>query len=230
MGVKARAVAGCTPAGTPRAAGKAGSGLNLSRGNEQTTAGTPRAAGAENPFLCFFPTSFGPMAIVWSLHAGKPGILQVVLSRPSITAGCIARGASPGMVESSCPEVDGVVEGIRACLAGENVPLSLDAVRMDLLGGFQQRVLRAEHAVPRGSVSTYGRIAAHLGVPGGARAVGTALATNPFPIIVPCHRAIRSDGTLGGFQGGLHMKRALLLLEGVSFTDRGRVADTQYYY
>lgn len=170
------------------------------------------------------------MAIVWSLHAGKPGILQVVLSRPAAGSGCIARGAPAGMVESSCPEIDRVAEGIRACLAGGNVSFSLDAVRMDLLGAFQQRVLRAEHAIPRGSVSTYGRIAVHLGVPGGARAVGTALATNPFPLIVPCHRAIRSDGTLGGFQGGLGMKRSLLLLEGVSFTDRGRVADARYHY
>jgi methylated-DNA-[protein]-cysteine S-methyltransferase len=59
-------------------------------------------------------------------------------------------------------------------------------------------------------VSTYQRIAGHLGSPQAARAVGTTLAHNPFPIIVPCHRAIRTDGTLGGFQGGMEMKRALL--------------------
>jgi methylated-DNA-[protein]-cysteine S-methyltransferase len=79
-------------------------------------------------------------------------------------------------------------------------------------------------------VSTYRRIAGHLGVPGGARAVGNALATNPFPIVIPCHRAIRSDGTLGGYQGGLVMKRALLEQEGVDIDERGRVLSLGLYY
>jgi methylated-DNA-[protein]-cysteine S-methyltransferase len=88
----------------------------------------------------------------------------------------------------------------------------------------------AEREIPRGWVSTYGRIATHLGVPGGARAVGGALARNPFPIIIPCHRAIRSDGSLGGFQGGPDMKRALLEFEGVGFSSTGRVAAERFYY
>ena len=78
-------------------------------------------------------------------------------------------------------------------------------------------------------VSTYRRIAAHLGVPKGARAVGNALATNPFPIVIPCHRAIRSDGALGGYQGGLAMKRALLMQEGVDVDERGRVVSPRLY-
>jgi methylated-DNA-[protein]-cysteine S-methyltransferase len=79
-------------------------------------------------------------------------------------------------------------------------------------------------------VSTYGRIAAHLGIPGGARAVGNALATNPFPIVIPCHRAIRSDGTLGGYQGGLAMKRALLEQEGVTIDERDKVVSPRLCY
>jgi methylated-DNA-[protein]-cysteine S-methyltransferase len=79
-------------------------------------------------------------------------------------------------------------------------------------------------------VSTYGRIARHLAIPGGARAVGRALARNPFPIIIPCHRAIRSDGRLGGFQGGPAMKRALLELEGVECSSTGRVSAERLYY
>jgi methylated-DNA-[protein]-cysteine S-methyltransferase len=69
-----------------------------------------------------------------------------------------------------------------------------------------------------------------LGKPSAARAVGRALATNPFPIIIPCHRAVRSDGSLGGYQGGLAMKRALLEMEGVEFDARGRVATPGFYY
>jgi len=76
----------------------------------------------------------------------------------------------------------------------------------------------------------YNLIAQHLGKTNGARAVGNALAANPFPLIVPCHRAIRSDGNLGGFQGGLNMKAALLEKEGILLDGRGRVVGAKYYY
>ena len=93
-----------------------------------------------------------------------------------------------------------------------------------------QRVLRAEHRIPRGWVSTYSRIAAYVGVPGSARAVGNALAQNPFPILIPCHRAIRADGSLGGYQGGTAMKRVLLEREGQTFSPTGEVLLQQVYY
>ncbi len=64
----------------------------------------------------------------------------------------------------------------------------------------------------------------------GARVVGNALARNPFPIIIPCHRAIKSNGALGGFQGGIKMKRALLELEGIEFSERGMVVTKRIYY
>jgi methylated-DNA-[protein]-cysteine S-methyltransferase len=72
-------------------------------------------------------------------------------------------------------------------------------------------------------VTTYGRLAARLGAPGAARAVGNALARNPFPLIIPCHRCVLEGGQLGGFRGGLEMKRALLEMEGVVFDDQERV-------
>ena len=80
----------------------------------------------------------------------------------------------------------------------------------------------AEYRIPRGRISTYGRIAKHIGAPGAARAVGTALATNPFPIVIPCHRALRADGGVGGYQGGAKMKRSLLEMEGIAFDDSGK--------
>jgi methylated-DNA-[protein]-cysteine S-methyltransferase len=113
---------------------------------------------------------------------------------------------------------------------GQPVRFSLDRVAMETCGAFQQKVLRAEHAIPRGRVSTYGAIAAHIGHPGAARAVGRALATNPFPVVVPCHRAIRADGGLGGYQGGIAMKRALLEMEGVKISAKGRVIDPRMHY
>ncbi len=95
---------------------------------------------------------------------------------------------------------------------------------------FQRRVLLAEHSIPRGSVSTYGRIARRIGRPGSARAVGRALSLNPFPIVIPCHRALRSDLSLGGYQGGLAMKRRLLEMEGVVFDKAGRAVGAHLHF
>lgn len=119
--------------------------------------------------------------------------------------------------------------GLIRFLEGEAVRFPLEMLDLAQCSEFQQRVLRAEHAIPRGRVSTYGRIARHLGQPGAARGVGRALARNPFPLLIPCHRAIAADGTLGGYQGGLAMKRALLEMEGVTFSSAGRVEETFYY-
>jgi methylated-DNA-[protein]-cysteine S-methyltransferase len=73
-------------------------------------------------------------------------------------------------------------------------------------------------------------IARHLGSPSGGRAVGRALATNPFPLLIPCHRAVRSTGELGGYQGGVDIKRRLLEMEGVEFTTSGKVVMDRIFY
>ncbi|MFX0019761.1 MAG: methylated-DNA--[protein]-cysteine S-methyltransferase [Promethearchaeota archaeon] len=69
-----------------------------------------------------------------------------------------------------------------------------------------------------------------MGKPKGARIVGNALARNPFPIIIPCHRAIKTRSELGGFQGGIDMKRALLKLEGIEISEKGKVITNRIYY
>jgi methylated-DNA-[protein]-cysteine S-methyltransferase len=83
---------------------------------------------------------------------------------------------------------------------------------------FQQAVWRALQRVPFGATSTYGRLAADLGRPTGARAVGSAVGANPIPVVIPCHRIIGKDGSLTGFAGGLPRKTTLLQLEGVLLT------------
>jgi methylated-DNA-[protein]-cysteine S-methyltransferase len=80
---------------------------------------------------------------------------------------------------------------------------------------FQRRVWRAARLIPYGATRSYQWVASQIGKPGAARAVGQALGKNPFPIIVPCHRVVASDGKLGGFTGGIEMKRLLLTLEKV---------------
>jgi len=136
----------------------------------------------------------------------------------------------PNSQASSCAEIDDVPTAIKGVLEGEEIEFSLDVAELGLCTEFQQLVLRAEHRIPRGSISTYQLIAEYLGKKNGARAVGNALANNPFPLIVPCHRAVRSDRHLGGYQGGVEMKRALLEKEGIPFGDAGRIASAQFHY
>lgn len=112
---------------------------------------------------------------------------------------------------------------IEAFLAGDAMNFSIAELDFEGCGKFERRVLLEDHRIPRGLVMTYGGLAAKAGVPGGARAVGNVMAGNPFPLAIPCHRVVRSDGSLGGFGGGLKMKRALLEMEGIVFDRKGRV-------
>ncbi len=107
---------------------------------------------------------------------------------------------------------------------GHRVPFDVD---LDLSTGtrFQQAVWRAVRKIPYGTLVCYKQIAREVGSAQAARAVGNALAANPIPIVVPCHRIIRIDGALGGFTGGIRWKKKLIELElgqrGLEFTDAG---------
>ncbi|HRU81720.1 MAG TPA: MGMT family protein [Candidatus Methanomethylicus sp.] len=106
---------------------------------------------------------------------------------------------------------------------GSDLPLSFEGMT-----AFRRRVLELAREIPRGAVSSYGDLAAAAGNPRAARAVGSIMANNPFPWVVPCHRVVRSDLSIGGFGGGppeawdLGLKAALLRSEGVELY-RGKV-------
>jgi len=106
---------------------------------------------------------------------------------------------------------------LAAYLAGR---ATLEDVEIDtcLMTAFQKKVLLELRDVPYGSVVTYGELAHRIGKPGAARAVGGALARNPIPLVLPCHRVIASDGSLGGFSSpeGVAAKARLLALEGAA--------------
>ncbi|MFF3621689.1 methylated-DNA--[protein]-cysteine S-methyltransferase [Streptomyces sp. NPDC002467] len=85
-----------------------------------------------------------------------------------------------------------------------------------LSSGFNRQVLQElDRSVPYGAVVGYGELAARMGQPGAAQAVGNAMGSNPLPVVVPCHRVVENDGGIGGFGGGVETKRQLLALEGV---------------
>jgi methylated-DNA-[protein]-cysteine S-methyltransferase len=167
-------------------------------------------------------TAFGEFTVVWD---GSGRIRKIYLPDKSGTL----PSDYPGAELRANLGVGAVANDMSRFLKGLDVRFRLDAVALDTCTEFQRRVLLAEYGIPRGYVSTYDRIAGHVGCPGGARAVGGALASNPFPIVIPCHRAVRSDGSLGGYQGGTEMKRRLLQMEGIGFNG-GKVDMKRVYY
>ena len=85
---------------------------------------------------------------------------------------------------------------------------------LELVTPFSRRVLHGTAAIPYGSYETYSQVAAGIGSPRAARAVGNAVAANPIPLVIPCHRVLRAGGTIGKYGGGVSRKRFLLELEG----------------
>jgi len=181
-------------------------------------------------FFTLLPSAFGTLGIAWQETDKGPKVRRVFLPNETTAMEDFVQMTFAGASPLSCPAIAELGERIQCFLEGEAVDFELGMIALERCSEFQQRVLVAEYGIPRGWVSTYGRIARHLGIPGGARAVGRALARNPFPIIIPCHRAIRANGELGGFQGGQSMKRALLELEGIEFSPSGKVLTNRVHY
>jgi len=117
-------------------------------------------------------------------------------------------GKSPGAVAPAIAQ-------LREYFAGQRTVFDL-AVDLSVLTPFQQEVLAVTQQIPAGQTWTYQRVAQEMGRPNSSRPVGQALARNPIPIVIPCHRVIASDGSLGGYSGGsgLKAKRWLLQHEG----------------
>jgi len=174
-------------------------------------------------------TGFGQVSVVWRLVDDAPKVVRLFLSSPGVSAVSMAEKYFPGSPVSVNSTIDYVVKGVTETLTGRRVIFPLYLVDLSVCSDFQRRVLETVHRIPRGSVATYREIAVSLGKPGASRAVGTALAKNPFPLLIPCHRAIRSDGNSGGYQGGEEMKRCLLESEGVDFGPSGLILGKYRY-
>lgn len=104
-------------------------------------------------------------------------------------------------------------EQLDAYFSDPNFTFSLEGLALNGLTTFQRRVVDCVCSIPSGRTRSYAEIAAEAGSPGAARAVGGVMAGNRYPIVIPCHRVITSDGGLGGYTGGLKNKRSLLSFE-----------------
>src|SRR4029450_3404541 len=181
------------------------------------------------------PTENPPLAE----RAADEGLLDVAYTSVDSPLGPLVVAATPkGLVRVSYSEFRGedeVLEYLARRVSPRvlEAPARLDPVRRELdeyfegrredfdvpidwsyLAGFTREVLRATARIGFGEVSTYAGVAAEAGSPRAARAAGNALGSNPMPVVVPCHRVLRTGGTLGGYTGGLEKKEFLLRLEG----------------
>lgn len=156
-----------------------------------------------------FPTARGPFYVAYADDLVLYTDYQV--GEDTFRERCRTRFAqqplpNPEPSVSLCQAVETTLTGrapFNGCLA------------MDQLPAFYQRVLRITQEIPWGAVRPYGWLAREAGAPRAARAVGTAMAKNPFPLLIPCHRVVRSDYQIGNYGcGGPSIKRALLVHEG----------------
>lgn len=165
-----------------------------------------------------FESAIGPLGLAWSEGA----IVAVRLPGPDAMEterAVLAR--VPTATPSDAPEwVREVVELLRVHVAGR--PQDLRSIPLSLADQtpFKRRVYELARAIPPGETRTYGELAALAGSPGASRAVGQAMATNPCPLIVPCHRVLAAGRAAGGFTapGGLTTKARLLAAEGVALS------------
>jgi methylated-DNA-[protein]-cysteine S-methyltransferase len=163
--------------------------------------------------FCLFKTPIGSCGIAW----GERGIVALQLPEASDerTRGRLLK-RFPDAAEAAPPgEVRSAIAAIVALTSGE--ARNLADIRLDMAGvpGFERRVYKVARTILPGETLTYGEIARRIGEPAAARAVGQALGSNPFAIIVPCHRVLGADGKIGGFSanGGVSTKIRLLSIE-----------------
>ncbi len=153
-----------------------------------------------------------PLGPLW-IAVGPKGVLAIHYGAeaPEVDLRRIVRAYGPGVLPDP-RRADAVARELDQYFAGRRRAFDV-AVDLSPLTDFQRRILGATARVAFGAVSTYAGVAARAGSAKAFRAAGQALTANPLPIVVPCHRILASDGTLGGYAGGLDAKRRLLALE-----------------
>lgn len=169
---------------------------------------------ASHPFFALFDTAVGCCGIAWR-DAAICGVQLPEADAAQTRARMRQRFPAAAEAAPGAP-LQAAIQNICAMLRGE--PHQLNELELDMRGVpvFHQRVYAVARAIPPGQTLTYGEVAARLGEPGAARAVGQALGRNPFAPVVPCHRVLAAGDRPGGFSaaGGIRTKLRLLIIEG----------------
>ena len=183
-------------------------------------------------FFWIIPSSYGGIGLVWTEFGKKRQVQQILLSRPEQMIEESLTSLYPRAIPHEGKDLPHLVGKIEAYLAGQDISFSLADLGEKGLSEektLRRNILLQAMAIPRGMVDSYGGLAEKIGHSRAARVVGTAMATNPFPLVVPCHRLVRSDGSVGQFGGGVPMKKGLLNMEGVLFDHKGKVFAANFY-
>ena len=172
-------------------------------------------------FYSLFDTALGTCGVVYK-SIEEAGVVQILLPGSKREIKSQISSLYPGSKEATSSIITELITDITHYLNGAPTTFTTDIIDPSAFYPFQLKVMKTDWKIPRGKTATYGWVAEQIGT-NGVRAVGNANARNPFPIIFPCHRVVKSDRTLGGFGGGLEMKRRLLEMEGVQFDSNDRV-------
>jgi methylated-DNA-[protein]-cysteine S-methyltransferase len=163
------------------------------------------------------------IGLVWDDAGGNLKVEYIYLPNPKIKLNKRIIKDFPEVKKAARKISGGIDDSIAKLYLGRKEKIELSILNWSRLSDFSANVLMQTFRIPRGKVATYSGLAAKVGTPRAARAVGTALANNPFPIIIPCHRVVRADGSPGEFGGGSDMKKQLLAKEGIILDARKRV-------
>lgn len=176
----------------------------------QRLSGRIAAEGLADVSYAALDSPFGKLTVA----ATKRGLVRLAFPEEDtdLVLDRLAVRISPRIVEAQAP-LEAIRRELDEYFAGRRRQFDL-ALDWTLVGPFGRRILRVAAEIPYGGVLNYTQVAGAAGSPRGSRAAGNALGANPIPIVVPCHRVLRSGGALGGYAGGLERKRWLLELEG----------------
>jgi methylated-DNA-[protein]-cysteine S-methyltransferase len=193
-----------------RAIGQTSADPDLARSAAQRVSERAAREGLTDVVYAHVESPFGPLLAA----ATRRGVVRLAFPEEPVDAVLerLARRLSPRIVESPM-QLDPLRRELDEYFTGHRRSFELE-LDWSLIGPFARRVLTATAAIPFGGVQSYAEVAAEAGSPRGFRAAGQALGSNPIPIVIPCHRVLRSGGSLGGYGGGLERKRWLLELEG----------------
>jgi methylated-DNA-[protein]-cysteine S-methyltransferase len=156
----------------------------------------------------------GPIGDLWMAVTEK-GLMRVSFAQDETSFITEVHERTRTEVIRSSKKLAGIVAELKEYFSGTRSRFDF-AIDLSLVTPFQRRVLQAAANIPIGQVITYGELAGRIGQPQASRAVGQALGRNPVPVVIPCHRIVGGGGGIGGYTGGLHIKRKLLQIEGVA--------------
>jgi methylated-DNA-[protein]-cysteine S-methyltransferase len=169
----------------------------------------------------------GEVGLVWQLFSLSPQLVRVVLPAERLSALALVKQSYAEATSGSHPLIDRICRQLEDYDRGKDINFPVPVAGPHHGCEFYRQVWAETSRIPRGKVGTYGQVAHNIGHPRAARAVGTALGANPFPLLIPCHRVILASGELGNYSaGGTAVKRLLLAREGVFFDHRGRVLNS----